>query len=287
MIYLFGLFAKARGVKIRMIKNRFKYDLLKGLEDFTKSFTFWQMFYLMSINEIKKRYARSSIGQFWLTISLAINVGTLGVIWSFIFQVDMRVYLPYLSLGIVFWNYISNNLTEGSYLYITFTNSLKEFNIPKLSYVNSLILKNLIVLIHNLPILVPIYLYCNIKITFFLLFQAILGLIITTVFLFSITIIISMFSLRFRDLPNIIASVLQIIFHATPIMWKIQLIPISIQKYFILNPFTVFLFLFRDPLLNINVSKEYWMLGIIYSSLSFIIAFFFFSKFRAKLNYWL
>ncbi|WPY00464.1 ABC transporter permease [Candidatus Trichorickettsia mobilis] len=262
-------------------------NLKKAFDDFVGSFKYWRIFYLIGIGDIRKRYARSSIGQFWLTLSLAINIATIGIIWSVLFKISIPDYLPYFATGFLFWQYISSCIMDGSNIYISSTGYLIGLSLPKLSYINSLFIKNIIILAHNLPVIVVTYLICMQKISISALFIALLGFICTSIFLFPITVILAIFSVRFRDFPNIIASIIQIVFYATPIMWKIELVAPRFHDYIFLNPLAIFLSLCRDSLLEITIPYQYWLAAICYISASWIVAILFFSKFRHRITYWL
>jgi lipopolysaccharide transport system permease protein len=265
----------------------FKRDLSKAWCDLINSFVYWRIFCIIGINDIRKRYARSKIGQFWLTLSLAINIGTLGVVWSYLFKMPIVEYLPFLAGGTIFWTYISSCIIEGSNLYITSSSYLRELNISKLTYVNSLFVRNIVVLGHNLLVLIPIYLFFSIPVSITYILFSMLGLLVTSIFLFPVIMFISLVSLRFRDLPNIITSLMQIIFYVTPVMWKINLMPEKFHKYFIFNPFAVFLSICRDSLFATTISNEYWLAATLYIALAWLVAFIFFSRFRARIVYWL
>lgn len=268
-------------------QRNFKKDLYIACKDFIGSFACWRIFYVIGINDIKKRYARSRIGQLWLTLSLCINIATISVVWSYLFKLPLSEYLPFLAIGTIVWQYISICIIEGASLYITSASYLRELNIPKLTYVNSLIIRNVVVLGHNLLVLIPIYLICSMSVPFAGLLLSIFGFIITSLFLFSIVIFVSLISLRFRDFPNIISSIMQIVFYVTPIIWKTHLMPERFYSYLILNPFAVFLSICRDPLLDVKIPDYYWLAAFIYTIIAWTIAFSFFSKFRTRIVYWL
>jgi lipopolysaccharide transport system permease protein len=272
---------------VYLINHKTKNNFAKAWQDLIGSFSHWRIFCLIGINDIRKRYSRSKMGQFWLTLSLAINIGALSVVWAFLLKMPVKEYLPYLAVGTIFWTYISSCILEGSNLYISNTSYLKDLSIPKLSYLNCLFIRNLVIALHNLLVLIPVYLFCSIPLSIASVSFSILGLVLCSMFLYAIIMFMSLISLRFRDLPNIIASVLQISFYVTPIMWKTEAMPEHVQKYMVFNPFAVFLTICRDPLLNITVPNEYWLVAGTYTIIAWIVAFPFFSKFRARITYWL
>ena len=40
------------------------------------------MWWLLAAGDIRQRYQRSMLGQFWLTISMGVTVGAIGLIYS-------------------------------------------------------------------------------------------------------------------------------------------------------------------------------------------------------------
>lgn len=258
-----------------------------ALNDLLYSFTNWRIFTMLGSNDIKKRYSRSRIGQFWLTISLAVNIGVMGFVWAYLFKMPVKEYLPFLACGTIIWAYISTCINEGTTLYVTATPYLQALNLPKLTYVNSLFVRNIIVLFHNLLVLIPVFLICSSNISIGNMGAALAGFVVITLFLYPTVIILSLIGLRFRDFANIMTSLMQIIFYLTPIMWKVSLMPTRFQDYLILNPFAVLLSLCRNPLFSTKIPTDYWLAAGIYIILAWAVAFPLYSKFRSRISYWL
>lgn len=261
-------------------------NIRKAYNDLCFSFSFWRVFGLIGINDIRKRYKRSKLGQLWLTLSTCINIGALAIVWALLFKVSIKEYLPFIAVSQIVWVFISTCVIEGASAYISAEHYLKELNIPKVSYINSLFVRNAVVLLHNLIVLIPIYLFCSISISWVSV-TSLIGFLLALFFMFGIVMIIAIISLRFRDFPNIVTSMMQVVFYVTPVLWKPSFMPEKIQKLMIYNPFAVFLSICRDPLLNISVPFEYWITSSIYTLCSLMIGFAFFSKFRARIVYWL
>ena len=66
------------------------------------------------------RYRRSLIGPFWLTLSMGIMVGTVGLIYGQLFKVEASSYLPYLTVGLLVWGLISSCISDGCQTFIEF-----------------------------------------------------------------------------------------------------------------------------------------------------------------------
>ena len=74
----------------------------------------WDMWGRLGWREVKRRYRRTVVGPFWTTLSLAIFVVVLGVVWSRLWNQDPKTYLPYLTSGMLTWVMFSSFCTEGS-----------------------------------------------------------------------------------------------------------------------------------------------------------------------------
>jgi hypothetical protein len=82
--------------KLRAFGAAVRRDLLSALWA-------WPLWTMLGWNDIRQRYRRSTLGPFWITLSMAMFIGILGVIYSRIFHVDVEVYLPFLLPGNVTW----------------------------------------------------------------------------------------------------------------------------------------------------------------------------------------
>ena len=75
-------------------------DLVQGLVQ-------WPLWFTIGWMDVRQRYRRSLIGPFWITLSLGIFVGGLGVVYGALFRVELQTYLPYLATGMITWTLIS------------------------------------------------------------------------------------------------------------------------------------------------------------------------------------
>ena len=53
-----------------------------GLEELVDGLHNWRVWHLLGLNELRHRYARSRFGQLWLTLSTAVMIGVLAIVWS-------------------------------------------------------------------------------------------------------------------------------------------------------------------------------------------------------------
>jgi hypothetical protein len=71
-----------------------RHQFADGFLELKSGLRYWRLSHLIGLGKIRRRYARSRLGQFWLTLSTAIMVVALGVVWSTLWKVDIRDLMP-------------------------------------------------------------------------------------------------------------------------------------------------------------------------------------------------
>jgi len=101
-----------------------------------------------------------------------------------------------------------------------------------------------------------------------------------------IMLLLGMICTRFRDVPPIIGSLIQLLFFVTPVMWKPELL--GDRRYLmVLNPFYHLLEVIRAPLLGHVPGWESWVAGLLFAAAGWAFTFVCFARFRKRIAYWL
>ena len=79
----------------------------------------WRAWVLMGWQDIRKRYRRSILGPFWLTLSMGIMVLMLGFLFGNLFKMPLEDFLPFLTLGLLTWGLISGVILDGCQVFIS------------------------------------------------------------------------------------------------------------------------------------------------------------------------
>lgn len=207
--------------------------------------------------DVRLRYRRSGIGPLWITLSMAIFCFSLGVIYSQLFRANNVEYLPFLSVGVVFWGLISGVLGEMPNLFIDSAVYIKDIRINPFTILFRAITRHVITLGHNVLIIVGIYVYFHINPGFTALF-ALPGLALVLLNLAAIGVSLSLVGARFRDVAPITLSLIQVVFFLTPITWLPRLLPAD-SWVMLANPVIYYLDLTRSPLLGQAPAPQSWM----------------------------
>src|ERR1700693_6640155 len=76
-----------------------------AVSDITGGLRLWRLALALGWLDIRLRYRGSMLGPFWLTIFTGVMVAALGVLYSTLFKIDLRDYLPFLALSQVLWSF--------------------------------------------------------------------------------------------------------------------------------------------------------------------------------------
>ena len=259
-------------------------DVRAAARDLVDGISLWPLWIRLGWNDILQRYRRSVLGPLWLTVSMAIMVMTLGLVYSEIFGIRVSEFIPFLCVGLIVWGYISAILLEAGSLFTGSESYIKQIRLPFTVYVFRFIWSKIIILSHNLVIYLGV---C----TYFQLWPGLAGLyalpalLLITVNGAMTSVYLGIASARYRDIPQIVASVVQIVFFITPIMWKPELL--GTRTYLVTwNPFHHLVEIMRAPLLGRSPSLEDWVAVGVITAANTLMAAAAFSRFRARIAYW-
>jgi lipopolysaccharide transport system permease protein len=243
---------------------------------------------LLAIQDIKHSYKRSAIGPLWTTLSMAIQITTMAVVFSLIFRIELEEYFPWLAASMLIWNFFATAITEGSNSLIRAEDFIKQIRISPTVYLLRSLQKSIILFGHNVLILPLVYLL------FFRDYRpemilVIPGLILLIGNLMWITVIIGFACARYRDLGPIIGSTLTILYFVTPIMWKPENLGNGELAHLLLglNPVYHLLQVVRQPLVGELPTLENWLAGASLLVIGGVAAAVTYVKFRNKVAYWI
>ena len=256
-----------------------------AIEDICLGLIQWRRWFQMGWQDIRKRYRRSVLGPFWLTLSMAVMVIMMGVLFGKLFRLDLHDFLPFLTLGLLAWGLITGVIMDGCNVFIGAEGIIKQIKIPHATHVYQVIWRNLIIFAHNIVVYAGVAIYFGIWPNFYTL-MVLPGILIFLVNSIWITLLVGIISTRFRDVPQIIASLLQVSFFMTPIIWKPELLA---KRVILLqgNPFYHFIELIRAPLLGKEIPGETWSIVGGITITGYFITFLVFRRFRSRIAYWL
>lgn len=246
----------------------------------------WPLWFTIGWLDIKQRYRRSLIGPLWITLSVAIFVAGLGVVYSALFHMPIHEYLPFLATGLIVWTLISSLIGEGCNTFIAAEGAIKQVPVPISVHIYRMVWRNLLIFFHNISIYIIMILPFNIDVN--------LGSIMALVGLTSIALngvgfgmILGLLSARFRDIPPTVTNLIQLVFFTTPILWRAETLPAERAWVANVNPFFYLVESVREPLLGHVYSGSSWLITCAFTAVNLSVACMMYARFRARVAYWL
>jgi len=239
--------------------------------------------------EIKRRYRRTMVGPFWACISLLLFVIVIGSVGSGLLSKQSAEYLPFLVAGMVVWVMLQSTMLESVNVFVAGSSLIRQMNFEYSVLVYSLVWRNVIVFAHNLLVyLLILLIFAPGKLGFANLL-ALPGLIIMAVNCAWISLLLGMVSLRFRDLQQLVMSIVQVSMFVTPLFWPPDGLEGLRRVFFVeLNPLYHLLTIVRDPLLGGKLpAANSCIAATLITITGWALTYALFAKYRKRIPYWL
>ena len=258
--------------------------LERAMEDIGQGLFRWRLPFALARLDVRNRYRGSVLGPFWLTISTAVMLLALGFLYSQLFRLTLREYLPFLAVSLILWNMISSMVGEGCNSLTDQEGIIRQMPQPYSVHALRCVMRNAVVAAHNLPLILVVFLACDWW-PGWVAFWALPGLLLFLVDALAAAVLFGMLAARFRDIGPIVASVMQIAFFCSPILWKPELLGAK-AVWLPLNPFYAVMETMRGPLVEGGVSMLVWAAALTYSALLCLAACIIFVRFRSRIAFW-
>jgi len=245
----------------------------------------YELWGTLSWSEIRQRYRRTTIGPFWLTLSLGVTIFAIGILYAGLFASNPSRYIPYLASGTIVWTLLSGVIIEACNVFISAAGLIKSSTLLLPNYLFRLIWKNVIIFGHNILILPVLWLIFGVP-NLLVALLAIPGLAIDIVVLLGAALTLSVVCTRFRDAPQIVAAMIQLAFFVTPIVWLPEGLRAS-RLVITLNPMNYLVAIVREPLLGQAPDLSVWLTALSLALVSVAIGAVFYGRFRHRIAYWL
>jgi ABC-type polysaccharide/polyol phosphate export permease len=237
--------------------------------------------------DVKRRYRRTMIGPFWTSITLAVYVLTVGTVGAAIWHQDIYDYIPFLVSGMIVWTLVSSIITDSCGMFIAgqslFRNIRFEYSI--LSY--ALVWRNFLVLLHNFAVYFLVVLVLKPSLLSFTALLAIPGLALVLINGLWVSLLFGIICLRFRDVPPLVSSALQIAMLITPLFWPADTLTGIKRFVFVeLNPLYHVVDVVRGPLVGRVPEATSYAVMVALAIGGWCLTYAMFKRFRKRIAYW-
>ncbi|GLW91951.1 ABC-2 type transport system permease protein [Actinokineospora globicatena] len=258
--------------------------------------------------DIKQRYRRSVIGPLWITMSMGVTAAGLGFLYSQLFGIEVTTFLPYLTVGFVVWGFIIGCLSEGSDTFMANEGLIKHLPAPLTVYALRTVWRQTLMLAHNLLVYVVVLALFFTSLTTagytlspggapqpglnWSVLMAIPAFALLALNGGWVTLLFGIISTRYRDIPQVINALTQLLFYITPIVWPVDILTTKLGpgdwKHLVLelNPLYHFIQILRAPLIGTTQSWHHWAVVGAITVVGWGFALLAMRNYRSRVSYW-
>jgi lipopolysaccharide transport system permease protein len=252
--------------------------------DWLTGTTHYEIWATLAWYDVLLRYRRSLLGPLWLTLSMAALILGMGPLYATLFNTALSSFFPHLTIGIIFWSFVSGAISEGCFTYISAASYLKQAPYSRSLFPWRIVSRHVIYLFHYALLFLPVAEWADIKPSLSMLL-VVPGTLLIIANLHAIAIYLGFISARFRDVPQIVTSALQLLMFVTPVFWLPESLPARSQ-FILYNPIAAWLEIVRAPLLGKPIAILPWQITLLFTSFNIMIAAITYVRCRRRVVYW-
>lgn len=231
--------------------------------EFFSGFKNRSLWWRLAWSDMNQIYRRSILGIFWIAISFIMFIGVKIFIFSSVIDsVDPAVYSIWVIVGYGIWMFITHSVTDACLVFISARSWILGTRLSFGTFVAQNVMRHLITLFLISFIMIAAVLVQNYVTAYnwylLTIIPAVLFLILNSIW---VHIVFGVVAARFRDFMHLIRSIMHVMFFLTPILYM----PGDIgPKAVVLNynPFTHFIAIVREPIVNGRISELAWIVVI-------------------------
>ena len=270
-------------------ENSYQFDASAGFarrawQDISSGAARYRLWSYLGVKDVRDRFRGAVFGAAWVVFTTGILAVGLSFIYGVVFQIPLKEYLPYVSLGIAAWSFISASITESTTVFSSHSAYINQIPVPLSIFIYRMLVRNVILLCYRMLVVVVILLYVKQPLSA-IQFQAFIGLIVIVIWGFGLGLLLGAIAARFRDIGQAVVAVTTFSFFITPVFWY----PQKLSQYAWVvdyNGLYHLLQLIRGPLLGEPITQYSLVFSLVMATTLLIVGFIVFVKTKQKIPYW-
>jgi lipopolysaccharide transport system permease protein len=202
----------------------------------------------LTIAELKNRYQNTSLGFFWSILSPLLLAGVLYFVFRKIFQQEQNFAIN-LIVGLMAYRFFATGTGACLMSILSKTNLVTKVFIPRQILVLSAALSNLIASLLEFIVLIPIIWIITRQIPVTIILYPVIHILLFFI-IYGIGLMLASLYVYFRDLNQIWEFILTILLYTSPIIYPMSVVPPYLVKYYMFNPLTRVVMLYRDIMVS-------------------------------------
>jgi len=200
--------------------------------------------------ELKVRYRNSFLGYVWSVASPAAQA----MVYFFAFKVIVRIavedYGLFLIAGLFTWQWFANSLTVCTGVFLNNASLIKKVAFPRETLPLASVLNDGLHFALSLPVIAVVAALYGVWPRLSWLYGLPILVCLQFLLILGFGLLVSSVNLFFRDLERLVTILLSIVFYATPIIYRMDMVPERFRTLLFLNPMTPLVVNYQNLLLH-------------------------------------
>lgn len=172
----------------------------------------------LGVLDVRRRYRRTFLGPFWASGHILLYIVCVGFVFATLLEAERAKYIPYLVTGFIPWVLVYNILNEAPGAFTSATSLRQQIAFPYSMFIFQMLLRNLFVHIHNFSLFVLMMIFYPVEINWTIVLL-IPGYLLVFANLFWMSMLLATLAARYRDVQQLVSSVIQVLVFLTPIFY--------------------------------------------------------------------
>lgn len=215
-------------------------------------FEYQELIKNLVISDLKTKYSSSVLGFAWSMLNPLLMMLVLYLVFNNIFRFTQEHFALYLLIGIAGWRFFAIGTSAAMFSIIGKGSLVTKIYIPREILTISSVLSALVSSFLEFLVLIPLLIIFGATLSVTILLLPVLHLLYFLI-VYGIALALASLFVYYRDLSQIWEVLLQIGFFLSPIVYPLSLIPEKYLFYYMLNPISRLIEMYRGALLYGNV----------------------------------
>jgi ABC-type polysaccharide/polyol phosphate export permease len=237
------------------------------------AFRLWRIWWRLGIQDLRLRFRRSVLGVGWLLVQLVVTILAVGVVYGTLLGQDLGTFLPFLTVGLVVWGFLTASIVEGGQALVASEGYIKQIGLPIYIYIFRAFVSISIAAAISLAAYAILSIVYRVPVGWGVLW-VIPGLVLLGFVGLLLTALFAHLNARFRDTTHLAGLAMQVLFYVTPVLWPAEMLRTRRLSWLVdINPFYHLLEIVRQPLLASRpASLDNYTIGLLVAACLTVLA---------------
>jgi ABC-2 type transport system permease protein len=211
-------------------------------------YQFRQMLISIVRRDLRARYKGSFLGFLWTFVNPVLQLIVYSIVFPFLLRIEQENYPMFLFVALLPWIFFATSIQTATTSIVSGGSLVKKIYFPRLILPLSVVCTNLMNFLYCLIVVFGAIFVTGISLSLNVLWLPIV-IVIEFIFILGLSILLSSFYVKFRDLEHIVNVMVFVWFYLTPVVFPMKIFPDFMIKILSFNPMVPIIESFRNVLL--------------------------------------